>query len=346
MDVQTGAEIEDDAGDIMARADLLVSLIKAGSKGDQSNFQEVAENIIAEERDKKHYVLAERLAAVIRDNGSASHRPNRVLDNGIAHLLYNRVPERQLSEVILKEINRTVIQEIIEEQHRADLLKSYGLSPRNRLMFIGPPGNGKTTLAEALAHEIMVPLLIVRYEGLIGSYLGETASRLQKIFDYARQQKCVLFFDEFDVVGKERGDVHETGEIKRVVSSLLLQIDSLPSYTIVVVASNHAELLDTAVWRRFQVRLELPRPTNEQFVWFIQNYELQTSLEFGLPAQTIVERAGFDSFSAVEDFCRDVYRRAVLERQQDNTRKIIETKIRQWREQTKITAQAVSINNA
>lgn len=330
----------------MARADLLVSLIKAGSKGDQSNFQEVAEHIIAEERDKKHYVLAERLASVMRENGSASHRPNRVLDNGIAHLLHHRVPERRLSEVILKESNSTLIQEVIEEQQRVDLLKSYGLSPRNRLMFIGPPGNGKTTLAEALAYEIMVPLLIVRYEGLIGSFLGETASRLQKIFDYARQQRCVLFFDEFDVVGKERGDVHETGEIKRVVSSLLLQIDSLPSYSIVVVASNHAELLDTAVWRRFQVRIEMPSPTKEQFIGYIQNYEKQISLKFDLPAQAIVEKAGFDSFSAVEDFCRDVYRRAVLERQQDNTRNIIETKIRQWREQLKITTEAVSINNA
>lgn len=330
----------------MARADLLVNLIKAGSKGEQSIFQEVAENIIAEERDKKHYVLAERLAAVIRDNGSVSHRPNRVLDNGIAHLLYSRIPERRLSEVILKESNRTLIREIIEEQHRADLLKSYGLSPRNRLMFIGPPGNGKTTLAEALAHEVMVPLLIVRYEGLIGSFLGETASRLQKIFDYARQQKCVLFFDEFDVVGKERGDIHETGEIKRVVSSLLLQIDALPSYTIVVVASNHAELLDTAVWRRFQARLDMPRPTKEQFIGFIQNYEKQTSIKFGLSAHSIVEKAGFDSFSAIEDFCRDVYRRTVLERQQENNRKIIETKIRQWREQLTVTTRAVSINNA
>ncbi len=330
----------------MARADLLVNLVKAGSKGDQSIFQEITENIIAEERDKKHYVLADRLSSVMRENGGASHSLNRVLDKGIAHLLYNRVPERRLSEVILKESSRTLIQEIIEEQHRADLLKSYGLSPRNRLMFIGPPGNGKTTLAEALAYEIMVPLLIVRYEGLIGSFLGETASRLQKIFDYARQQKCVLFFDEFDVVAKERGDVHETGEIKRVVSSLLLQVDALPSYTIVVVASNHAELLDTAVWRRFQIRISMPRPTEDQFIGFIQNYEKQTSLEFGLPAHTIVEKAGFDTFSAIEDFCRDVYRRTVLEKQHENNRKIIEIKIRQWREQSTVTTQAVSVNNA
>jgi len=95
----------------------------------------------------------------------------------------------------------------------------------------------------------------VRYEAVVGSFLGETSSRLRRLFDFARTHPCVLFFDEFDTLGKERGDVHETGEIKRVVSSLLLQIDALPSYVVVVTATNHPELLDRAVWRRFQMRL-------------------------------------------------------------------------------------------
>lgn len=124
----------------------------------------------------------------------------------------------------------------------------------------GEPGNGKTSLAEGIAHALAVPLVVARYDGLIASYLGETSSRLAKLFDYVRTRACVLFFDEFDTVGKERGDAHETGEIKRVVSSLLLQIDSLPSHVVVVTATNHPELLDRAVWRRFQLRLELPPP--------------------------------------------------------------------------------------
>ena len=97
----------------------------------------------------------------------------------------------------------------------------------------------------------MVPLIVARYDGLIGSYLGETASRLRRLFDFARSRACVLFFDEFDTLGKERGDVHETGEIKRVVSSLLMQIDSLPDHVFVITATNHPELLDKAVWRRY-----------------------------------------------------------------------------------------------
>ena len=329
----------------MTRADLLINLIKSATKGDQSSVRQAAENIIAEERENKHYILADRIASVVQENGKTSHRPGRMLENGIAHLLYYRVPEWRLSDIILSSHNQSLIKEIAEEHHRIDLLKSYGLLPRNRIMLIGPPGNGKTTLAEALANELMVPLLIVRYEGLIGSFLGETASRLQKIFDYARQQKCVLFFDEFDVVGKERGDTHETGEIKRVVSSLLLQIDALPSYSVVVVASNHAQLLDTAVWRRFQVRLEMPCPTRAQRITFIENYEKITSLNFGLSARTIIEKIRFDSFSAIEDFCRDVYRRAVLDKQQDNAKKITEAKIKQWRQQLKITSNARNIEN-
>ena len=93
----------------------------------------------------------------------------------------------------------------------------------------------------------MVPFAVVRYEGLIASYLGETASRLRKLFEYVRTRACVLFFDEFDTLAKERGDLHETGEIKRVVNSLLLQIDSVPSYVVVITATNHPELLTSSV---------------------------------------------------------------------------------------------------
>ena len=119
--------------------------------------------------------------------------------------------------------------ELVEEHRRSELLAAYNLQPRHRVLLTGPPGNGKTSFAEAIATELAVPLVSVRYESVIASYLGETAVRLSRLFDQVRTRRCVLFFDEFDVVGKERGDFHETGEIKRVVSSLLLQIDTLPS---------------------------------------------------------------------------------------------------------------------
>ena len=151
-----------------------------------------------------------------------------------------------MSDLVLPEFVRKLCDDLVEEQLRADLLRSYGLELRHKILLVGAPGNGKTSLAEAIAESLMIPFLTIRYEQLIGSYLGETASRLGQLFDYARTRPCVLFFDEFETLGKERGDTHETGEIKRVVSSLLLQIDSLPSYVVVIAATNHDDLLDKA----------------------------------------------------------------------------------------------------
>ncbi|WP_438404108.1 AAA family ATPase, partial [Aeromonas veronii] len=131
-------------------------------------------------------------------------------------------PERSLDSLILNSSINDQLRELVEEQHRFELLHAHGLSPRHKILLAGPPGNGKTSVAEALAFELMVPLIVVRYESLIGSYLGETSTRLKNLLDYAKSRRCVLFFDEFETLGKERGDTHETGEIKRVVSSLLL----------------------------------------------------------------------------------------------------------------------------
>lgn len=209
-------------------------------------------------------------------------------------------------------MNRRVITELVEEHHRSDLLRSYNLNPRNRLLLTGAPGNGKTSLAEAIANALMVPLIVARYEGLITSFLGETASRLRRLFDYVHTRHCVLFFDEFDTLGKERGDIHETGEIKRVVSSLLLQIDDLPSHVVVVCATNHPELLDRAVWRRFQIRLELPRPTDKQIEEYFQNVLSKLSFSFGYSPAQLARNLSGANFSEVEDFVADVARTYVL----------------------------------
>ena len=131
------------------------------------------------------------------------------------HLFEEKMPEKRLEQLLLPDNVVETCRAIIEEQMRADLLRSYGLEPGNKILLIGPPGNGKTSLAEAIAEALMVPLITVRYDTIIGAYLGETASRLSKLFEYASTRQCVLFFDEFDTIGKERGDQHETGEIKR-----------------------------------------------------------------------------------------------------------------------------------
>jgi AAA+ superfamily predicted ATPase len=299
----------------MARADLLLSLVKAATSEDREALRRVLEAMAAEERGKHHNVLADRIQRELLTLDSENSPPNRPRamarsERGIA-VLEREPRSRSLKELILREDVEDACLRFIEEQRRADLLRSHGLEPRHRVLLAGPPGNGKTSLAEVLASELVAPLLSVRYETLITSYLGETSTRLHEVFEFARTRRCLLFFDEFDTIGKERGDEHETGEIKRVVSSLLLQIDELPSYVVVVVATNHPELLDRAVWRRFELRLSLDTPTLQlREAWFERM--AATGVDVGMSPAALAAKFPEASFSELEDFTLDLLRRQVL----------------------------------
>ena len=314
----------------MARADVIVSLVKTAMGGDMVSFRKIVEAVIAEERSKNHLILADRLNVLLNDIPVTQHRQTPIAQNGSKDLIFEITPQKKLSELVLDESIVTSINELVEEHQRTDVLKSYGLTPRNKILFAGPPGNGKTTLAEAVAYELMYPMLVIRYDSLIGSYLGETAARLKKVFDIARTQRCVLFFDEFETLGKERGDTRETGEIKRVVSSLLLQIDRLPSHTVVITASNHPELLDRAVWRRFQIKVELVNPTKQQIIVFLEMFEKKTSFSFKRSLTTLANKLKDGNFAEIEDFCIDVLRQAILQKKQDNPKIIIDSRLKNW----------------
>ncbi len=317
----------------MSRADLIVNLVKAGSEGDQQLLRTTVQAMAAEERAKHHHQLADRL---VENLGAAKGRPRgaevvRSYDGGHGGLLFEIEPRRTLASLFIPDTVGTACRELVEEQHRRDLLRSYGLEPRHRLLLSGPPGNGKTSLAEALATELMVPLFVVRYEAVIGSFLGETSSRLKRLFDFVRTHQCVLFFDEFDTLGKERGDTHETGEIKRVVSSLLLQIDALPSHVVVVTATNHAELLDRAVWRRFQLRLEMPGPTDDQKVQWFTHLQKKLGTPLGMTPNMLASKLPATNFSDLEQFCEDIQRRYVLGLPDVNLKQIVAERLKQWR---------------
>lgn len=321
----------------MARSDLLISLVKAGSSGDRKSVQAAAEAIIAEEKAKNHNVLAERLSKALHVNGNGHHSA-RMLSNGHARsreFLLELTPELRLEDLILSDLNRQACHELIEEQQRASVLRAHSLEPRHRVLLSGPPGNGKTSLAEAIAEALSLPLFVVRYEAMIGSYLGETASRLKRVFDYARTTPCVLFFDEFDAVGKERGDEHETGEIKRVVTSLLMQMDDLPSYTIAVAATNHSELLDRAVWRRFQLRLSLKAPTRSELTAYFKKFADSMDQPLGRAPATIAKTLGAISYAEAEEFCRDVRRRHVLAMGGTPLKAIVSERLTLWGDRTK-----------
>jgi len=331
----------------MARADLLIDLVRAGARGEQAHFRKALEALIAEERAKQHGILADRLAAHLNQTEAAKPVSGPTLRNGFTSNLFHEIsPNRRIEELILSEVVTAACRELVEEQSRADLLRAHNLEPRHRVLLAGPPGNGKTSLAEVLAAELAVPLLVVRYEAVIASYLGETAVRLSRLFDQVRTRRCVLFFDEFDVVGKERGDIHETGEIKRVVSSLLLQVDALPSYVVVVTATNHPELLDRAVWRRFQLRLELPAPTPRQAEEWFRRFEDRIGEKLGFSVASLAKHLKGANFSELEQFGHDVQRRYVLSLPQSNIQQIVKERLSQWEHRFSLKSSELENNHA
>lgn len=327
----------------MARADLLVDLIKYALTNNKNMVKKVTEAIIAEEREKQHCVLADKLQLELdtaqvdipkNDNANNININRLILDAKAENLITEILPKKRFSDLILTPEILKNCQELVEEQFRADLLHSYGLEPRNKVLLIGAPGNGKTSLAEAIAEAMMKPLYVVKYDSIIGAYLGETAVRLRKLMDFVSTRKCVLFFDEFETIGKERGDIHETGEIKRVVSSLLLQMDQLPSYVTIIGATNHPELLDKASWRRFQLRMLMPGPTRVNISQWLEMFQQKHNVYFGYSSETIAKKLLGWSYSEIEEFGLLVLRKYVMTQPNKDIKSIVSESIKNWGEIT------------
>jgi uncharacterized protein Usg len=179
--------------------------------------------------------------------------------------LIERVNLKALSEapVVLELALWDVVNEflsIAKSHAQADVL---GIPTSLNLLLYGPPGTGKSRLARHIARELHLELFVARLDGLISSFLGSTAKNIRALFDFASKTPCILFLDEFDAIAKLRGDSQELGELKRVVNSFIQNLDALGAQTIVIAATNHHELLDSAIWRRFSYRLALDYPTAE-----------------------------------------------------------------------------------
>jgi SpoVK/Ycf46/Vps4 family AAA+-type ATPase len=255
----------------MASGALLRQLIKSGSEGDSESFRRVSEKIIQEERDKQHHLLANDLEKILYGRRNSSDPAKRLVfsklpedkERGLA-LLQIKEPLRKIDDVILSDENRSLLDEILEEHHRVETLKSHGLFPADRLLFCGPPGCGKTLSAEIVAGELGLPLAIVRIDSVVSSYLGETAANLRKVFDFIAAIPMVVLFDEFDALAKERADSAEHGELKRVVNAFLQMLDAYDGKSLLIAATNHESILDSAIWRRFDEVLVFEEPNLEQ----------------------------------------------------------------------------------
>ena len=214
----------------MASGKLLRQLISSGARGDLAAFRAASEAVIQEERQKKHHLLANDLERLLYADQAAfsegkvgGHRTFSKLpkgaDSGIG-LMEERPAVREEKDIVLSDDARSIFEEILLEQNRADVLRSYGVQPAQKLLFCGPSGCGKTLAAEVLANSLSLPLVLVRIDSVVSSFLGETASNLRKVFDFITQHPVVALFDEFDALAKDRGDESDHGELKRSVNAV------------------------------------------------------------------------------------------------------------------------------
>ena len=251
----------------MASGKLLRQLINTGVRGDTEGFRAASEAVIQEERQKNHHLLANDLERLLYGDYAGSRKTQfGVLselpgnkDNGLA-LLEERPVIREEKDIVLADATREALEEILLEHNRSDVLRSFGLRPAQKILFCGPPGCGKTLAAEIIAHSLSLPLVLVRLDSVISSFLGETASNLRKVFDFVSKHPVVALFDEFDALTKDRGDSADHGELKRSVNAVLQMLDGYRGESILIATTNYESLLDHAVWRRFDevVRFEMP----------------------------------------------------------------------------------------
>ncbi|MCW8209238.1 AAA family ATPase [Verminephrobacter aporrectodeae subsp. tuberculatae] len=257
----------------MANGKLLRQLIRSGVQGDFAGFQSASEAVIKEEREKNHHLLANDLERLlygdqvkIATGARKLHNVNEFpdnKDNGLT-LLEERAVVREEKDIILSDDAQSALNEILMEHNRDDVLRSYGMLPAQKLLFCGPPGCGKTLAAEVIAHSLSMPLVLVRLDSVISSFLGETAANLRKVFDYIAAQPVVALFDEFDALAKDRGDSADHGELKRSVNAVLQMMDGYRGKSILIATTNYEALLDKAVWRRFDEVVCFEMPNLEQ----------------------------------------------------------------------------------
>ena len=328
----------------MASGKLLRQLIKYGARGDVSSFRAAAEAAISEEREKQHHLLANDLERMLYadhmslDSRLRELRPATELPrakDGELSLLEERPVVREENDLVLDGSTRLAVHGIIREHQRGDVLRSHGLQPALKLLFVGPPGCGKTLAAEVIAGALSLPLVLVRLDSVVSSFLGETASNLRRVFDFVSKSPAVALFDEVDALTKDRGDSADHGELKRVVNAVLQMMDSYRGPSVLIATTNYESILDRAVWRRFDEVLRFEKPDELQISQLLalklagvrRNFELDevaANKQFiGLShaeIERVLRRAVKDMVLAGDEFLEVRHIKAALDREHGATR--------------------------
>ncbi|SHH32249.1 ATPase family associated with various cellular activities (AAA) [Anaerosphaera aminiphila DSM 21120] len=253
-------------------------IVEGALKHDKTKVVNYTQKLIEKLEEDKEERAAKKFAKLLDMNEQktlsplvGSSLPNLPIDEESRSTLVDIIyPDENIIEVILSQSNYKKLNSFILNYVNADKLNSLGLGVANTLLLYGPPGCGKTQSAFLIARELKLPLVIARLDSMISSYLGTTSKNIRTLFEFVQKMPCVLFLDEFDALAKARDDSNELGELKRVVNSLLQNIDSMASDSLLLAATNHERLLDPAVWRRFDYKLEIELPDKKAIISLIE----------------------------------------------------------------------------
>jgi SpoVK/Ycf46/Vps4 family AAA+-type ATPase len=303
----------------MASSSQIKALLKSYIDSDDSRFYATAMQLAADEAKRGHGKVAEEIRKLIDDARSsktllAGHkfptlivRPNKEL----ADLLSVSYPKIRLADMTLESKLLIRINRLLEEQRNIEKITAHGLNPRKRLLFTGLPGCGKTMSASAIAGELGLPLFVVRLDGLITKFMGESIAKLRAIFDSIQNTRAVYLFDEFDSIGTHRGVTNDVGEIKRILNSFLMYIEEDNSNSIIIAATNHPQSLDYALFRRFDELLEFGSPTKELIAEFLRKRLSEYKINKKDIEKLSSEAEGL-SFADIEIACDDAVKMAIL----------------------------------
>jgi SpoVK/Ycf46/Vps4 family AAA+-type ATPase len=305
----------------MAAGDQIKSLIKSFGEGDEERFFASAMQIAAAEARQGHAMLAQELKSLI--DGAKRNRELTQLDRGkivsispqkreLNELLEIFQPRINLSDMVLELEIKDRLERLIREQRQIDLLLHHNLTPRRKLLLTGPPGTGKTMTAQAIAGELGIPVFIIRLDGILSKYMGESIAKLRMIFDLMPQQRGVYLFDEFDSIGSHRNQGQDIGEIKRILNSFLINIEKDLSNSIIIAATNMPDLLDKALFRRFDDIINYPLPDKKGIEAAIQKYTNSFSFDGKPDYGILADHAAGLNYSEIFTACQETIKEMVL----------------------------------
>lgn len=316
----------------MANANQIKALIKSHSEGDNEWFYSVALQLAADSARQGHTNLARELKKIIDDakinDNKNKNKENLVNINSprgdLAGLLSISYPKTKLKDMVLSNEIKQRLDRILLEHRNSYKIESFGLKPRHKILLVGKPGTGKTMSSHAISGELNLPLFTILLDGLITKFMGETSAKLRIIFDTISKTRGVYLFDEFDSIAGKRDLGNDVGEARRILNSFLQFIEQDESNSLIVAATNHPELLDKAIFRRFDDIIEYDLPDN----YLIKNlFESRLSI---FDIKNIEWNKIFDysktlSYAEIVKVCEDVAKETILNDQNKiTTEKIIE----------------------